>query len=245
MLISANELAALLKRVFEGLGYPQGQYEDAAAMAGWLPLHGEDGLDALAWQADPALPATELSAPAPGRLVARCHGRSALDALPSLLDLACLRASRQGRIQLEILDCRDRKCVLKLLADCARKVLGPGAMGRRRCASASPHRLDRKRRRLSELPDGGPAGTRRCGIATLPDADAGYRAPACSRPRGRRRPDRPTGHAGGLRTGRPARAGTRYRGVPDAVATPEPARRSGLGGELGTVAQRRGRSMSL
>lgn len=65
MLISANELAALLKRVFEGLGYPQGQYEDAAAMAGWLPLHGEDGLDALAWQADPALPATELSAPAP------------------------------------------------------------------------------------------------------------------------------------------------------------------------------------
>ena len=121
MLISANELAALLKRVFEGLGYPQGQYEDAAAMAGWLPLHGEDGLDALAWQADPALPATELSAPAPGRLVARCHGRSALDALPSLLDLACLRASRQGRIQLEILDCRDRKCVLKLLADCARK----------------------------------------------------------------------------------------------------------------------------
>ena len=124
MLISANELAALLKRVFEGLGYPQGQYEDAAAMAGWLPLHGEDGLDALAWQADPALPATELSAPAPGRLVARCHGRSALDALPSLLDLACLRASRQGRIQLEILDCRDRKCVLKLLADCARKA-GP------------------------------------------------------------------------------------------------------------------------
>ena len=59
--------------------------------------------------------------PGPGRLVARCHGRSALDALPSLLDLACLRASRQGRIQLEILDCRDRKCVLKLLADCARK----------------------------------------------------------------------------------------------------------------------------
>ena len=166
MLISANELAALLKRVFEGLGYPQGQYEDAAAMAGWLPLHGEDGLDALAWQADPALPATELSAPAPGRLVARCHGRSALDALPSLLDLACLRASRQGRIQLEILDCRDRKCVLAAGGLRPQGLLGPGAMGRR-CASASPHRLDRKRRRLSELPDGGPAGTRRCGIATL------------------------------------------------------------------------------
>ena len=159
MLISANELAALLKRVFEGLGYPQGQYEDAAAMAGWLPLHGEDGLDALAWQADPALPATELSAPAPGRLVARCHGRSALDALPSLLDLACLRASRQGRIQLEILDCRDRKCVLAAGGLPARAA-GPRRDGRRRCASASPHRLDRKRRRLSELPDGGPAPER-------------------------------------------------------------------------------------
>ena len=125
MLISANELAALLKRVFEGLGYPQGQYEDAAAMAGWLPLHGEDGLDALAWQADPALPATELSAPAPGRLVARCHGRSALDALPSLLDLACLRASRQGRIQLEILDCRDRKCVLRCWRIAPARAAGP------------------------------------------------------------------------------------------------------------------------
>ena len=183
MLISANELAALLKRVFEGLGYPQGQYEDAAAMAGWLPLHGEDGLDALAWQADPALPRHRTERPGPGRLVARCHGRSALDALPSLLDLACLRASRQGRIQLEILDCRDRKCVLAAGGLRPQGLLGPGAMGRRRCASASPHRLDRKRRRLSELPDGGPAGTRRCGIATLPDADAGYRAPACSRPR--------------------------------------------------------------
>ena len=53
MLISANELAALLKRVFEGLGYPQGQYEDAAAMAGWLPLHGEDGL--TRWRGRPTL----------------------------------------------------------------------------------------------------------------------------------------------------------------------------------------------
>ena len=86
------------------------------AAAAWRRRPGRAGVAGR-----PALPATELSAPAPGRLVARCHGRSALDALPSLLDLACLRASRQGRIQLEILDCRDRKCVLKLLADCARK----------------------------------------------------------------------------------------------------------------------------
>ena len=244
MLISANELAALLKRVFEGLGYPQGQYEDAAAMAGWLPLHGEDGLDALAWQADPALPATELSAPAPGR---RSHDAMVAarwtPCRPCWTWPACARPGKAGSSWKSW-----TAAIASASSSCWRiapaRLLGPGAMGRRRCASASPHRLDRKRRRLSELPDGGPAGTRRCGIATLPDADAGYRAPACSRPRGRRRPDRPTGHAGGLRTGRPARAGTRYRGVPDAVATPEPARRSGLGGELGTVAQR-GRSMSL
>ena len=205
MLISANELAALLKRVFEGLGYPQGQYEDAAAMAGWLPLHGEDGLDALAWQADPALPATELSAPAPrppGRTMpwSQRAGRPAVPAGPGLPARVPARPDPAGNPGLP------RSQVRPQAAGGLRPqgLLGPGAMGRRRCASASPHRLDRKRRRLSELPDGGPAGTRRCGIATLPDADAGYRAPACSRPRGRRRPDRPTGHAGGLR--RPAGA---------------------------------------
>ena len=180
MLISANEPAALLKRVFEGLGYPQGQYEDAAAMAGWLPLHGEDGLDALAWQADPALPATELSVPAPGRLVARCHGRSALDALPSLLDLACLRASRQGRIQLEILTAAIAR-VLKLLADCARK----GCWAQARWTTAMRQRIatppGSKAAPIIRATRRRPAGTRRCGIATLPDADAGYRAPACSR----------------------------------------------------------------
>ena len=244
MLISANELAALLKRVFEGLGYPQGQYEDAAAMAGWLPLHGEDGLDALAWQADPALPATELSAPAPA-----AWSHDAMVAArwtpcrPCWTWPACARPGKAGSSWKSW-----TAAIANASSSCWRiapaRAAGPGAMGRRRCASASPHRLDRKRRRLSELPDGGPAGTRRCGIATLPDADAGYRAPACSAlEAGAARITRRVTPADYAQAG--ARAGTRHGRVADAVATPEPARRSGLGGELGTVAQRRGRSMSL
>ena len=179
MLISANELAALLKRVFEGLGYPQGQYEDAAAMAGWLPLHGEDGLDALAWQADPAARhRTERpgSRP-PGRTMpwSQRAGRPAVPAGPGLPARVPARPDPAGNPGLPRSQVRPQA---------AGGLRPQGLLGRRDGTTAMRQRiatpLDRKRRRLSELPDGGPAGTRRCGIATLPDADAGYRAPACS-----------------------------------------------------------------
>jgi LDH2 family malate/lactate/ureidoglycolate dehydrogenase len=46
-----NELSALLKRSFEGLGYQQGEYEDAAAAAVWLEARGMNGIEMIvsAW----------------------------------------------------------------------------------------------------------------------------------------------------------------------------------------------------
>ncbi|MND35601.1 hypothetical protein D3C80_262420 [compost metagenome] len=127
MLISANELNALLKRVFEGMGYTPGHYEDAAALVSWLQLHREDGLGelerALDLVADRDRRASELVAEGPATLIAECHGRSALNCLPTLLELACVQALEQGLIQVEIQHCHNRKFILKLLADCAREGL--------------------------------------------------------------------------------------------------------------------------
>ncbi|AOE85456.1 DUF3726 domain-containing protein [Pseudomonas sp. TCU-HL1] len=127
MLISANELKALLKRVFEGMGYAQGTYEDAATLVGWLHLHGEDGLGelerALELVADRERPASELIATQPAVLTFEGHGRSALNCLPAILELARTEALAQGRVSVEIDHCHNRKFVLKLLADCARQGL--------------------------------------------------------------------------------------------------------------------------
>ncbi|MDH4555955.1 DUF3726 domain-containing protein [Pseudomonas sp. BN417] len=124
MLISANELTALLKRVFEGMGYAPGHYEDAAALVSWLQLHGEDGLGelerALELVADRERPATDLVAEGPATLIAECHGRSTLNCLPTLLELASVHALEQRTVQVEVRHCHNRKFILKLLADCAR-----------------------------------------------------------------------------------------------------------------------------
>ncbi|MBT8764934.1 DUF3726 domain-containing protein [Metapseudomonas boanensis] len=127
MLISANELNALLKRVFEGMGYTPGHYEDAAALVSWLQLHREDGLGelerALDLVADRERPPAELVVEGPATLIAECHGRSALNCLPALLELACVQALEQGSIGLEVHHCHNRKFILKVLADCARQGL--------------------------------------------------------------------------------------------------------------------------
>ncbi|WP_137821472.1 DUF3726 domain-containing protein [Pseudomonas sp. D(2018)] len=127
MLISANELKALLKRVFEGMGYALGTYEDAAALVGWLHLHGEDGLGelerALDLVADRERPMAELIAEGPATLTVECHGRSALNCLPALLELASVQALEQGLVRVDFLHCHNRKFVLGLLTACARQGL--------------------------------------------------------------------------------------------------------------------------
>ncbi|NNC76853.1 MAG: DUF3726 domain-containing protein [Woeseiaceae bacterium] len=46
--MSMNELSALLKRSFEGLGYCHAEYEDAAASVLWLEAHGLPGFETVA-----------------------------------------------------------------------------------------------------------------------------------------------------------------------------------------------------
>lgn len=125
MLISSNELTSLLKRVFEGMGYPVGYYEDAAALVKWLQVHGELGFGelqrALPYVADSQRPATELLAEESQALLFDCHGRSGLNCLPSIVELAQTKVLEQGCVNVKVRNCHNRKFVLKLLVDCARQ----------------------------------------------------------------------------------------------------------------------------
>ncbi|MOA23617.1 hypothetical protein D3C78_1442490 [compost metagenome] len=53
-------------------------------------------------------------------LVVDCHGRSGLQCLPAIVDLARTLALEHGGVGVRVLNCHNRKFVLKLLADCAR-----------------------------------------------------------------------------------------------------------------------------
>jgi hypothetical protein len=125
MLISSNELTSLLKRVFEGMGYPVGYYEDAAALVKWLQVHGELGFGelqrALPYVADSQSPALELLAEESQALLFDCHGRSGLNCLPSIVELAQTKVLEQGCVNIKVRNCHNRKFILKLLVDCARQ----------------------------------------------------------------------------------------------------------------------------
>lgn len=125
MLISSNELTALLKRVFEGMGYPVGYYEDAAALVKWLQVHGEQGFGelqrALPYVADSQRPALQLLAEESQALLFDCFGRSALNCLPSIVELAQTKVLEQGCVNVKVRNCHNRKFILKLLVDCARQ----------------------------------------------------------------------------------------------------------------------------
>ncbi|WP_300651236.1 DUF3726 domain-containing protein [Pseudomonas sp.] len=124
MLISSNELTALLKRVFEGMGYPVGYYEDAAALVKWLQVHGEQGFGelqrALPYVADSQRPPLQLLAEESQALLFDCHGRSGLNCLPSIVELAQTKVLEQGCINVKVRNCHNRKFILKLLVDSAR-----------------------------------------------------------------------------------------------------------------------------
>lgn len=143
MFISSNELTSLLKRVFEGMGYPVGYYEDAAVLVKWLQIHGEQGFAelqrALPYVADSQRPALQLLVEESQALIFECHGRSALNCLPSIVELAQNKVLEQGCVNVKIRNCHNRKFVLKLLVDCAKHGISAMAYWQNGKAPASEH----------------------------------------------------------------------------------------------------------
>lgn len=116
--MSMNELASLLKRSFEGIGYCQADYEDAAATIVWLESHGLDGfgLTDLAWS---RLPGYTTIHPTPHENEASvatidCAGLSMLVCGRSVMEFAIAKAG-QGSNMVVCQNATDRRAIISSL----------------------------------------------------------------------------------------------------------------------------------
>ena len=122
-----NELSSLLKRTFEGLGFCQGDYEDAAAAIVWLESRGMHGIEALksAWPrlARSAGTAVELNASDADTQVVNARGNSALTCGQPAVELAVAHALINDIGKVELQHCHEPHAILPSLCICATRGL--------------------------------------------------------------------------------------------------------------------------
>jgi LDH2 family malate/lactate/ureidoglycolate dehydrogenase len=125
MHISLNEFTIVCRRALDGIGFPPGEYEDAADMVVWLEQHGLNGarllgeiLPRLTGEEWPALIRQHDDG---GCVVMRMDHGSILHGGSLAADLACTRALETGIGIVRLRGCRDRSFVLGYLARCARR----------------------------------------------------------------------------------------------------------------------------
>ena len=126
MRVSANELMTSLKRAFEGLGFPQGAYEDAAAMVLWMETRGFDGLDTLKAGLDrlrwPTKTPTLLDEDEHHASI-EGHGGNCLAIGAAAFDLAVAKARLAGYAEVELRNCGDRRFIVERLLGAAKRGL--------------------------------------------------------------------------------------------------------------------------
>ncbi len=122
-----TELSSLLKRSFEGLGYCQGDYEDAAAAVVWLESRGMNGLDIIAstWPRLKSGVGIEVSfiADETGAEVLNANDSSVALCGRMVTDLVCAATVDKGYARIELLNCHGRRSILPSLAVCASRGL--------------------------------------------------------------------------------------------------------------------------
>jgi hypothetical protein len=124
-----NELTSLLKRVFEALGYRQGDYEDAAHAAVWLETRALNGLELITrdWQRlAQTRGALEMLPSSNDEQVLDARHSSVLTVGRSIADLAAASLEQHGRGRIELRQCYSRMAILPSLDACARR--GAGAV---------------------------------------------------------------------------------------------------------------------
>ncbi len=125
MRVSKNEISALLKQVFEGIGFRCGEYENAADMVVWAQMCGLAGLQELRH----ALPhLIEHTPPALRNLTENknqaeldANGGSSLNCADVVMNLAYTKALSQGFSTVTVHNCHNRKLFSKAIADCGKK----------------------------------------------------------------------------------------------------------------------------
>ena len=125
MKVSKTELAALLKQVFEGLGFACGEHENAADMIVWAEMSGLEGLEELRR----ALPDLVSQHPGPLQCVSEDETHAVIDADNSsclncadvAMNLAYVKALARGFSSVTVLNCHNRKLLAKTFMDCGRR----------------------------------------------------------------------------------------------------------------------------
>lgn len=122
-----NELSSLLKRSFEGLGYQQGEYEDAATAAVWLEARGMKGIDMIttSWSRceTGARNQIKLTDSAPAQATLDANDRSVAFCGRVAADLAIAAAADAAVGETHIQRCHDCEAILPSLEHCANQGL--------------------------------------------------------------------------------------------------------------------------
>ncbi|AGY91189.1 hypothetical protein SPICUR_00820 [Spiribacter curvatus] len=125
MHVSLNEFTPICRRALDGLGFPPGEFEDAADMVVWLEQHGLGGA-ALLGEILPRLsgerwPALTRRYDDGGCVVLEMDHGSLLHGGSLAADLACIRALEWGLGIVRLRGCRDCSFILGYLPRCARR----------------------------------------------------------------------------------------------------------------------------
>ena len=126
MKASRNELTALFKLAFEGLGFDLGGYENAADMIIWGQMHGLNSFDAIenritALQKRKNLSLQKLTPASTAYLTIDAKGNSSIVAAPMAFDICYVEAISHGKAKVTIENCYDRALAIKKLVDCNKK----------------------------------------------------------------------------------------------------------------------------
>lgn len=125
MHVSLNEFTSTCRRALDSLGFPPGEYEDAAEMVVWLEQHGLGGArllgEILPRLADNRWPALSVTHTDGGCVIMQMDEGSILHGGSLAADLACTRALATGLGIVRLHGCSDRSFILGYLARCARR----------------------------------------------------------------------------------------------------------------------------
>ncbi len=122
MQVSRNELIAVVKQAFEGLGYAQGDYENAADTFVWSELHGLNGLQGLQRAVTDSTTAKKIK-PGAYSLVSGARWNLAGASCFQVADLAlgALRVQAQrnpdGIVSISLNDYRDPELIAKFISE--------------------------------------------------------------------------------------------------------------------------------
>ncbi len=120
MIVAYTELKDILKKVFEGMGFPWGDYEDCADDVAWMELHGWSVLDA-------ALNGQSLTQSNAARFLYEDEAQAVIDAQNNggliygslALDLAIVKARTQPITVVKLLNVSCPQLIMPSLPHCA------------------------------------------------------------------------------------------------------------------------------